>query len=90
VGGEVSVGGWRLLESDLEWYSGRRVLERPARLRLAGATVDLTVEEGWVEGPAFAGGPLTRRFVVRDPDRRRFRISATSGRPAIVEVESPG
>ncbi len=83
------MGVWRTFACGVEWYCGRRGRERPARLRVGGATLEVAVDETWVEGPATAGGPVVRRFVVRDAEGQRYRISVVGDRSADVEAETP-
>lgn len=81
--------GWRGIPGEVQWHSGQRALERPVRLRLRAETLDVAVERQWVEGSLSAGEELTRWFIVRDSERRRFRIAAGNGveRVEIEETE---
>jgi hypothetical protein len=81
---------WVALVAGVEWQAGHRGFERPVVLRVGTTKLELTVDSVSSVGPAVAGSPARRVFIVRDSGGRRLRIQvATDGRTS-VEVELPG
>jgi hypothetical protein len=54
------------LDARVEWRSERRHAETPVAVTIGGDRSEVEVVERWVEGPAVAGGPVVRCFVVRN------------------------
>jgi hypothetical protein len=81
---------WVALVAEVEWHAGHRGFERPVALRVGAAKLGLTVESVSSVGPAVAGSPTRRVFVVRDSGGRRLRIQVGTDARTSVEVEVPG
>jgi hypothetical protein len=81
---------WIPLTARVEWHEGRRGRERPEAVVLGGDRLTVTVEESLLVGPAVAGLPTRRVFVVRAGDGRRLRITALSGGCVVVEAAAIG
>jgi hypothetical protein len=79
---------WAPVLAGVEWHAGRRGLERPQAVLLAGARVEVTLEESLALGPGTAGLPSRTVFVVRDGTGRRFRITLDSRGEATVDLQS--
>ena len=54
------------VDARVEWRSERRHAETPVAVTIDGDRSEVMVVERWVEGPAVAGGPVVRCYVVRD------------------------
>ena len=83
-------GRWLPVAAEVEWFAGHRGLERPKAVVLGDERLEVVVESASVVGPAVAGSPNSRVFVVRGAHGRRLRITVVAGRRAAVETESPG
>ncbi len=68
------------LVARVEWRSEGRARTRPGAVHVGGERRVVVVEESVVEGAMEAGGALTRIFVVRDEEGRRYRITERAGR----------
>lgn len=81
---------WVPLVAEVEWHAGHRGFERPVALRVGAAKLELTVESVSSVGPAVAGSPARRVFIVRDSGGRRLRIQVDTDGRTSVEVKFPG
>jgi hypothetical protein len=80
---------WLPLIAEVEWSAGGRGLERPLAVRCGGERLELEVEKQWADGPADAGAPVWRLFLVRDARGRRLRIRAGADGRTRVDVAGP-
>jgi hypothetical protein len=71
----------------VEWYAGGRGEERPIAIRVGGERRGLVVESSRVEGPAVAGGPARRVFVVRDGEGRSYRVTSPGEGGGETQIE---
>jgi hypothetical protein len=71
--------------AQVEWRAERRGVERPLALRWGGERLEIVVHDEWVEGPAQAGAPVVRVFVVLDERGRELRIRAGSDGRVTIE-----
>jgi hypothetical protein len=76
---------WLPCIATVEWHSGTRGLEFPLAIVQAHERVPVDVEASWVEGPAIAGEPARRIFVVRDASGERWRVTADEKAVLLVE-----
>ena len=81
---------WLPALAEVAWHAGHRGLERPDAVVFGGRTLEVTVEEMSFVGPAVAGLPARRVFVVRDGSGRRLRITVDGEGRADVEIEAAG
>ena len=82
--------GWHPAVAEVAWHAGHRGLERPDAVVFEGRTLEVTVEEMSLVGPAVAGLPAQRVFIVRDGGGRRLRITVDAEGRASVEIEADG
>jgi hypothetical protein len=68
------------VDARVEWRSERHHAETPIALMIDDDRHEVEVIERWVEGPADAGGPVVRCFVVR----------GANGRSYVVRLDSAG
>ena len=80
---------WLPFIATVEWRAEGRGRGRPAALLLGIERVPVAVLDAWVEGPAVAGQPVIRVFVLEDAAGRLFRVRDDAFRPARVETASP-
>jgi hypothetical protein len=76
---------WLAIVATIEWHAERRGSERPVAVRQAGEVLGLEIMDEWVEGPAVAGSPTVRIFIVLDERGRELRIRAASDGRITVE-----
>jgi hypothetical protein len=76
---------WLAVVAHVEWRAERHGVERPIALRWGGELLELVVHDEWVEGPAAAGEPVVRVFIVLDERGRELRIRAGSDGRITVE-----
>jgi hypothetical protein len=81
---------WEVVAAVVEWHAGHRGRERPEAVVLGNRRLTLTVEESRLVGPAVAGLPTHRVFLVSAADGRRLRITAFSGGRVVVETVAVG
>lgn len=79
---------WLPLAAEVDWRSGHRGFETPTAVRAGGERLGLEIETSWTEGPARAGGPLLRTFIVRDASGRRLRVRVDARGRTSVEVQT--
>ena len=67
------------VDARVEWRSERRHAETPIALTIDHDRREVEVIERWVEGPAVAGEPVVRCFVVRDASGASWLVRHDSG-----------
>jgi hypothetical protein len=79
---------WLPLVVEVEWYAGRRGFERPVAVTEGRVKLEVMVESVSSQGPADAGSPTWRVFIVRDSEGRRLRIRVDAEGRTMVEAEA--
>ena len=67
------------VDARVEWRSERRHAETPTAVTIAGDRSEVEVVERWVEGPAVAGEPVVRCFVIRNAAGDSLLVRQDSG-----------
>jgi len=79
---------WLPVVVEVEWYAGHRGFERPVAVTEGRARLEVMVESLSSQGPADAGSPTWRVFMVRDSEGRRLRIRVDADGRTLVEAEA--
>ena len=67
------------VDARVEWRSERRHAETPVAVTIGDDRHEVEVIDRWVEGPAVAGTPVVRCFVVRDAAGASFLLRQETG-----------